>query len=248
MSSPTVLCRVKTTIKNMEFLNTHNQNPGTTSKSSTQQYVDVSEIRDGVVVLKNGALRAVLLVSSLNFDLKSSDEQEGIILQYQNFLNSLDFPVQIVVSSRRMNIEPYLALLSAREKDQENELLRFQISEYKAFVKNLTAVSDIMSKYFYIVVPFATSEDEKSGFGSKMLGIFQPRASIASRPDLFQTYRSQLLQRVDHVSVALGATGVRVTMLTTEEAIELLYNSYNPSVFSSALLRHVEQLELKDGA
>ena len=94
----------------MEFLNPKNQNPGTASKSSTQQYVDVDEIRDGVVILKNGSLRAILLVSSLNFDLKSSDEQEGIILQYQNFLNSLDFPVQMVVSSRRLNIEPYFSI------------------------------------------------------------------------------------------------------------------------------------------
>ena len=229
----------------MEFLNPKNQNPGTVSKSSTQQYVDVDEIRDGVVVLKNGALRAILLVSSLNFDLKSSDEQEGIILQYQNFLNSLDFPVQIVISSRRLNIEPYLALLSAREKEQENDLLRFQISEYRGYVKNLTEVSNIMSKYFYAIVPFSAVEDERGGLKEKMFGLFKSKEAVENRPELFQTYRSQLLQRVGHVSAALAATGVHVTMLETEEVIELLYNSYNPSVFSSAILKNIDQVELK---
>lgn len=229
----------------MEFLNPKNKNPGTTSKSSTQQYVDVDEIRSGVIMLKTGALRAVLLVSSLNFDLKSSGEQEGIILQYQNFLNSLDFPVQIVVSSRRFNIEPYLELLSAREKEQENDLLRFQIAEYKGYVKNLTDVSNIMSKFFYIVVPFSSVEDEKSGFADKMRGIFKQKDSVDHRPELFETYRSQLLQRVDHVTAALSSTGLHVTMLKTEELIELLYNSYNPSVFASAILKNIDQVELK---
>lgn len=229
----------------MEFLNPKNSNPGTTSKSSTQQYVDVNEIREGVILLKTGALRAVLLVSSLNFDLKSSDEQTGIILQYQNFLNSLDFPVQIVVSSRRLNIEPYLTLLGEREKQQENDLLRFQITEYKEFVKNLTEVSNIMAKFFYVVVPFSSVEDEKSGFKDKMLGIFQSKEVAHDRPELFEAYRSQLLQRVNHVTAALSATGVHVTMLETEEIIELLYNSYNPSVFTSEILTNIDQVELK---
>ena len=114
--------------------------------SSTQRYVDVEEIRDGIIVLKSGALRSVLLVSSLNFDLKSSEEQDAIISQYQAFLNSLDFPIQIVASSRRFNVEPYLELLNDKEAVQENELLRFQIAEYKNFIKNLTDVSNIRSR------------------------------------------------------------------------------------------------------
>lgn len=229
----------------MEFLNPKNKNPGTTSKSSTQQYVDVDEIRSGVIVLKTGSIRAVLLVSSLNFDLKSSGEQEGIILQYQNFLNSLDFPLQIVVSSRRFNIEPYLELLSAREKEQENDLLRFQITEYKEYVKSLTDVSNIMSKFFYVIVPFSSVEDQKSGFLDKMRGLFKSKDSVDHKPELFETYRSQLLQRVNHVKAALSSTGVHVTMLETEELIELLYNSYNPSVFASAILKNIDQVELK---
>jgi KaiC/GvpD/RAD55 family RecA-like ATPase len=136
--------------------------------SSTQRYVEVEEIRDGVLVLKTGALRAVLLVSSINFDLKSSEEQDAIISQYQNFLNSLDFPVQILVQSRRFNIDPYIELLKARESQQMNELLRFQMREYQGFIKNLTEISNIMSKFFYVVVPFSPVENSQGGFFQKI--------------------------------------------------------------------------------
>lgn len=225
----------------MEFLKPKKKNP---SASSTQRYVDVDELRDGIVVLKSGALRSVLLVSSLNFDLKSSQEQEAIISQYQAFLNSLDFPVQIVIQSRRFNVAPYIERLDAEERQQENELLRFQIGEYRSFIKNLSEVSNIMSKFFYIVVPFAPAEDEAGGFLTKMLGIFQPKQASRSQGQIFETYKSQILQRVNHVTQALSATGVRVTQLDTEEVIELLYNSYNPSLFTTTVLKDVEKVEL----
>ncbi len=225
----------------MEFLKPKNK---TTGGASTQKYVDIEAIREGVIILKNGALRSVLLVSSINFDLKSSQEQDAIIGQYQNFLNSLDFPVQIVISSRRFNIEPYLALLHEKEAEQTNELLRFQISEYKNFIKNLTEVSNIMAKFFYVVVPFSSSEDEKSGLIDKLTGIFQQKKTIGMHGALFETYRSQLVQRVEHVSAALSGTGVRVTQLNAEEIIELLYNSYNPSLFTTTVIKDVESIEL----
>lgn len=225
----------------MEFLKPKKKSA---SAASTQQYVDVEEMRDGIVVLKSGALRAILLVSSLNFDLKSSNEQEAIIAQYQAFLNSLDFPVQIVIQSRRFNITPYMEQLDTEERRQENELLRFQIGEYKSFIKNLSEVSNIMSKFFYIVVPFSPAEDKEGGFLAKIAGIFSPKQASRSKGELFETYRSQLLQRVDHVAQALSATGVRVTQLNTEEAIELLYNSYNPSLYTTTDLKNVENIEL----
>lgn len=215
-----------------------------TSGSSTQKYVDVEEMRDGVMVLKSGALRAVLLVSSINFDLKSSQEQDAIISQYQAFLNSLDFPVQIVIQSRRFNTAPYMELLRQEESQQTNELLRFQIGEYKSFIKNLSSVSNIMSKFFYIVVPFSPVEDQESGLFAKLSGIFRPKQSIGLKGERFETYKNQLLQRVDHVSAALSGTGVHVSQLNTEEIIELLYNSYNPSLFTATTLQHVEDIEL----
>lgn len=215
----------------------------TSPTNSTQRYVDVEEIRDGVMVMKSGALRSVLLVSSLNFDLKSSQEQDAIISQYQGFLNSLDFPLQIVVSSKRFDVEPYLDLLQDQETLQENELLRFQITEYKAFIKKLTEVSNIMSKYFYVVVPFSPSEDEKNGLFGKLTGIFSPK-STSLHEELFETYRSQLFQRVEQVIAALSGTGVRATRLNTEEIIELLYDSYNPSLFVNSDIKNIGALEL----
>ncbi len=214
------------------------------SASSTQKYVDVNEIRDNTIVLKSGALRAVLLVSSLNFYLKATEEQDAIINQYQSFLNSLDFPVQIFISSRHFDIDPYLELLQNEEKQQQNELLRFQISEYRSFIRNLTEVSDIMSKYFYVIVPFSSVEDQHSGFVDKLLGIFRSKQSVGAHGNLFETYKLQLLQRTSHVMSALGGTGVNVTQLNTEEIIELLFNSYNPSLFTAATLKNVEDIEL----
>ncbi|MGK2848503.1 MAG: TraC family protein [Minisyncoccota bacterium] len=214
------------------------------SASSTQRYVDIEDIRDGIVIMKSGALRAVLLVSSLNFDLKATEEQNAIIGQYQAFLNSLDFSVQILINSRRFNVEPYLNRLQDEEKRQENELLRFQIAEYKSFIKNLTEVSNIMSKYFYVVVPFSPAEDEESGLFKKLFGVFRANRASLAHGDLFETYKSQLFQRLNHVATALEGTGVRVTQLNTEEVIELFYNSYNPSLFTTTLIKNVEGIEL----
>ena len=225
----------------MEFLKPKKKSAGA---CSTQQYVDVEELRDGIIVLKTGALRAVLLVSSLNFDLKSSQEQEAIIAQYQSFLNSLDFPVQIVIQSRRFNITPYMEQLDAEERQQENELLRFQIGEYRGFIKNLSEVSNIMSKFFYIIVPFSSAEDKAGGLFTKLGGIFSPKQATHSKGGIFETYKSQLFQRVDHIAQALSATGVKVTQLKTEEVIELLYNSYNPSLFTTTDLKNVGDIEL----
>ncbi len=224
----------------MEFLKPKENS----SAASTQRYVDVEEIREGLLILKNGSLRAVLLVSSLNFDLKSSQEQDGIIAQYQSFLNTLDFPVQIVISSKRFDVDPYLSLLEEQEATQENELLRFQITEYKTFIKKLTEVSNIMSKYFYVVVPFSPAEDEKNGLLDRLAGIFTPGKTTSLHGELFESYRGQLYQRVEQVSTALSGTGVRVTPLTTEEIIELLYQSYNPSLFTNQNINNVSKLEL----
>lgn len=213
--------------------------------NSAQRFVDIEEIRDGVIVLKNGGLRAILLASSLNFDLKSSEEQDAIILQYQNFINSLDFPLQIMIHSRRFNIKPYLEMLKQKESEQANELLRLQISEYRTFIQNLTEVSNIMSKFFYIVVPFAPVEDqEKKGVFNKMTAMFNPSQVIKEKLEFFQTYKNQLAQRVDHVIYGLSGTGIQLTRLETEELIELLYNTYNPSLYTTILTKNLEGIEL----
>lgn len=212
--------------------------------ASTQRYVDVEEIKDGIVVLKNGSLRAVLMVSSINFDLKSTEEQDAIVAQYQNFLNSLDFPIEIVVNSRKLNIEPYLDTLKEAESQQINELLRLQISEYTNFIKNLVEVSNIMSKNFYVVVPFSPIESKDSGIMNKFSAIINPRQVVVQKRELFETYKNQIFQRVSHITAGLSGSGVKVTLLRTEEVIELLYNSYNPTVHTNTIIKEIEKIEL----
>jgi hypothetical protein len=213
--------------------------------TSTLKYVDIKTIKDGVVVLKNGTLRAVLLVSTVNFDLKSLDEQTAIIGAYQNFLNSLDFPVQIVINSRKLNIQPYIELLKERAREQRNELLKIQIIEYQEFIQSLTEVTNIMSKYFYMVVPFAPVEDANEGILGKISSIVRPADSVSEREELFETYKNQLWQRVDHVAAALGGTGLHFTALNTDELIELYYGMYNPSEFAQSSIKNIDQSEIE---
>ena len=228
----------------MESLHSKNLTAGGPGLS-TQKYVDVEEVRDGVVVLKNGSLRAALLVSSINFDLKATEEQDSIISQYQNFLNSLDFPIQIIISSRKLNINPYLDYLKKKEMQLTNELLVLQLGEYRNFIKNLAEVSNIMSKFFYVVVPFHPIENVKTGIFDKLFGATNSHLAVTKRRELFDTYKNQLWQRLDHISAGLGGTGVKVTPLNTEEIIELLYNSYNPSTHNNTIIKDVDKVELK---
>ncbi len=214
------------------------------SGASTQKYVEVDEIKDGVIILKNGSIRAVLLVSSINFELKSSDEQDAIIQQYQAFLNSLDFPLQVIINSRRLNVDPYLDFLKEKEKTQPNELLRLQISEYQNFIKNLAEVSNIMTKSFYIVVPFSPVENQEGGFFSKISSIMAPRQEIMKKRESFETFKNQLWQRVDHIISGLSGIGVKIVPLKTEEIIELLYNAYNPNIYKNVIIKDIDKIEL----
>lgn len=213
--------------------------------AATQQFLDVAEIKEDVIVLKNGSLRAVLAVSSVNYDLKSNEEQEAIINQYQNFLNSLDFPVQILISSRKLNLDDYLEFIERKEKEQPSELLRLQISEYKNFINQLVSVSNIMDKNFYIVVPFSPIEAPSKGFFSNLFNMSDPKKNIIEKRENFETYRNQLFQRVDHVIAGLSGTGLRIIPLGTQELIELIYNSYNPNIYNESELADVKEMDLK---
>ncbi|HBB37310.1 MAG: hypothetical protein UX02_C0001G0207 [Candidatus Moranbacteria bacterium GW2011_GWC1_45_18] len=228
----------------MESLHSKNLTKNDALGKSTQDFVDISEIKDGVVILKNNSLRAVLMVSSINFDLKATQEQEAIVAAYQGFLNSLDFPLQILISTRKLDINPYLELLSEKEHTQPNDLLRFQISEYHAFIKNLVNTSNIMAKNFYIVVPFALTEGKKDGFLEKLKIALNPKQAKIEREMEFENYRSQLWQRVDHIVAGLSGTGIKIAPLETEELVELFYNAYNPKVTESAEKIEAEKLEI----
>lgn len=200
------------------------------STKSTQNFVPVSEVRDGVVVLKDKSLRAVLLASSLNFALKSEDEQTAFIVQFQNFLNSLDFSCQIFIESRMLDIRPYIATLEVAYKNQLDDLMRIQIREYIEFIKSFTEAANIMTKNFFVVVPYSPSAIALAGgnplAGKLGIGGAQPSAADANRT--FEEQVSQLEQRVAIVQQGLVRCGVRTVQLGTEEAIELLYKLFNP--------------------
>ena len=229
----------------METLHSKKLSDGGKRGPSTLRFVDVQEIQDGIVILRDGSLRAILAVSSLNFDLKSFEEQEAIIGQYQNFLNSLDFPVQIIVLSRRLNIEPYLKLLLRYEASQTNELLRMQIGEYARFIKSLTEVAHIMTKQFYIIIPFFPIETNKKSLFDRLFTLLNPARAVIHHREELESYKGQLFQRVDHVVSSLAGIGLKLVQLNTEEVIELLYNSYNPTVYSLSIIRNIESLELQ---
>ena len=199
--------------------------------NTSQEFVPVKEIKDGVVILKDGSMQMILLASSLNFALKSKDEQMAIILQYQNFLNSLDFSIQILIQSRRLDIRPYLETLDDRIKAQTEELLRIQTKEYKEFVKKFTETVSIMSKTFFIVVPYnapliASGASISSGF----FGLFGKKPETGSTEELasFEDNRTQLEQRASVITQGLGRLGVRTIPLGTEELIELFFKIFNP--------------------
>lgn len=194
--------------------------------SATQQFVPVKEIRNGTIILKDGGYRGVLICSAVNFGLKSVDEQHAITLGFQNFLNTLDFSIQIVVNSRKMDLRPYLALLEEKAPEQKTELMRIQLREYIGFVRSFADQANIMTKSFYIVVPYAPRVSAARAIG------FLRRESAATKSTAaetsFEEDLAQLEQRLSLVAGGLAGTGVRAVPLGTEEVIELLYRSFNP--------------------
>ncbi|MDE2021677.1 MAG: hypothetical protein KGI71_02015 [Patescibacteria group bacterium] len=192
---------------------------------ATQQFVPVKEIRNGIVVLKDGGYRGILICSSINFGLKSADEQHAIILGFQNFLNTLDFSIQIVVNSRRMDLRPYLALLAEKMPGQKTELMRIQLREYIQFVSSFADQKNIMTKSFYVVVPYAPRVSAASAVSFLHHNSTAKADATASS---FEEDSAQLEQRLVLVASGLASTGVRAAPLGTEEVIELLYRSFNP--------------------
>ena len=202
------------------------------SSKATQDFVPIQEVRDGVITLKDGTMRAIVLASSLNFSLKSDDERNAIIMQFQDFLNSLDFYVQISVQSRRLDIRPYLALLEERYKLQMNDLMKIQTREYIEFIKKFTESTNIMTKSFFIVVPYDPAlVNIKGGIGGVGADLFKKRSAneeFESNRASFEENRTQLEQRISVIVQGLSRCGIRVVKLGEEEVIELFYKIFNP--------------------
>lgn len=194
---------------------------------TTQDFVPIKEIRDGVVILKDGSMRSLVLASSLNFALKSADEQSAIILQFQNFLNSLDFSVQIFLQSKKLDIRPYIALLEERYKEQATELMKIQTREYIEFIKTFVENSNIMTKSFFLIIPYSPPMITASK--NPLNNILNKKTEDKTTVNMeFDEYRSQLEQRVGVVEQGLVRCGIRVAELGTEEVVELYYKIFNP--------------------
>lgn len=215
-------------------------------RPTTQAHLPIAEIRDGVVVLKDGTLRKVLLTSSINFALKSEDEQNALISSYVGFLNSLDFPLQIVVQSRRLQIQPYLDKLSVREKEQQNELLRVQIADYRAFVQELVDIGQIMTKRFYVVVPYDPLSNKKKGFFARFQEALKPSSVIRLKEERFRKRKEDLELRVRQVMGGLQGMGLEVVELDTQSLIELYYAAFNPDISFTQSLGSIEEMRVEE--
>lgn len=200
--------------------------------SPTQQFVPVKEVRDGIVVLKDDTLVTVALVSSINISLKSYDEQRAVLSQFQNFLNTLDFPLQIVIQSRRYDVRPYILTLENRLKVQTEPLLRVQTQEYIQFIQTFTEQVNIMRKNFFVVVPYNPAIISQSSGLGKIFSLFGKKQTNADLTASFEEQRTQLEQRTSVVEQGLSRLGLRVAQLGTQEVIELLYKTFNPGEMS----------------
>lgn len=206
----------------------------------TQAFLKLSEIRDDCIIMQDGTLRVILTVSSTNFDLKSEEEQNALIYSYQRFLNSLDFHVQILLQSRKMDIGEYTEKLKGMMERQTNELLRMQTSEYIEFINRLVESANVMNKNFYVIVPYEMSVTPTagSGFFSRIFGTGKTQ-QITAKQQAFMDYKKLIDERGATIASNLSSAGLRVVRLNTDQLIELVYNSYNfgagPTIDASQL-------------
>lgn len=218
---------------------------------STQTHLRIGEIRDNVFVLKNGGTRAVLSVSSINFNLKSEPEQNAIIFSYQNFLNSLEFPIQILVRSKRLNIDNYIDQINDLAAKQQNPLLKEQTTEYSQYIKKLVEYADIMEKEFYVVIPFDPGRTEAVLGIQKFFQRLAPKDSytdIKRRHSEFNQLKKNLNQRINIVKSGLQNCGLKVEQLNTTELIEFFYNVYNPNISRTLKLKDLEGTSVETGS
>lgn len=214
-------------------------------KVSAQKHLLISEIKQDCVIMKDGTLRAVLMVSSLNFALKNEDEQNAIISAYVSFLNSLEHPLQIVVQSRKLQIKPYLEKLYEQEKNQENELLRTQIADYRSFVSQLVEMGEIMNKQFYVVVPYDPLSNKNKGFWSRFKEVLNPASVIKLKGEKFKQRKNDLDERVRIIESGLTSIGLTSVRLNTQSLIELYFSTYNTDIALTQELAPIEELRVE---
>ena len=215
--------------------------------AAAQKYLFVSTVRDNTIVLKNGGLRAVLMTSSINFSLKNEDEQKGLLQGYISLLNTIDFPIQIVLQSRKLNIDDYLTKIDKRIKEVQNELLRLQLVDYKKFIIELLTIGEIMSKKFYVIIPYEPgSASVKKSFSTQLSEVFTPTKAINLSKKQFTEYKNELERRVALVGAGLRGMGLDSVRLDTQGLIESLYNTYNPIVSQFEKVSDINAINLEN--
>ena len=207
--------------------------------ASIQKHIQIKEIKDDVIILKNKGIRAILMATSLNFDLKSTEEQDALIYKYQDFLNSIDFPIQIMIASRKFDIDPYIQALKEKQIDQENELLKIQALEYTDFIKGLTEITNIMTESFYVVIPYSPFTVQNMGIFKK---VFKVNKKKITKEMEFKELKNNLWQRVEFVATGLRGMGIKTAALNTEELVELFYKLYNPNAKEEPELQKAKEL------
>lgn len=212
---------------------------------SAQRFLAVSEIRQDTLVMKDGTLRAIMLVSSINFALKNEDEQNAIVSAYVSFLNALDHPLQVVIQSRELYIKPYLEDLLKREREQTNELLRAQIADYRSFVSELVEMGEIMSKNFYVVVPYDPLSNKQKSFWSRLSEVFHPAVTVKLKAERFAKRKYDLDQRVRQVESGLRGIGLEVVRLDTQSLVEVLYSTYNPDIALTERMAPIDRMQIE---
>ena len=213
---------------------------------STQRYLKIADIKQDTVIMKDGTLRAILMVSSINFALKSEDEQEAIISAYITFLNNIDFLLQIVVQSRELNINGYLEAMRKQANEQTNELLKNQTFQYIDYVSQLVSLGKIMNKRFYVVVPYNPISDKRKGFWQSLVEAFNPVDVINLKEERFIVLKKQLENRVDNIVSGLTSMGLNAVRLDTQGLIELFYNSYNQKTAANEPLDSIEKININN--
>jgi len=200
---------------------------------STADLIQLKQITEGVLILKDGSIRAVVEVGAINFDLRSSDEQAALLQQFQGFLNSLDFPLQMLIHSRKFDITAYLASVQAASEQLTNELLKVQAQEYMRFVGELSDLANVMSKKFYVALPFTVvATGEKKGILDSFKEVFakKPAGPEVIPAEQLAAYKAQLQQRADLVIGGLSGLGLRGKLLGQDELVALFTALYNPVV------------------
>lgn len=219
---------------------------GKPTGTETQRFIDIAEIKENVVVLKDGTLRGVLLVPSVNFALKSEIEQDALIAGYRDLINSLEYPVQVVIQSRKLNLEQYIQSLRDLEKVQQNELLKAQMVSYREFIKEILEIGQIMTKRFYVVVPFSPYSRKQKSFFTKLKEVLTPGQTIKVSQKFFEQYRKELETRMGQVQGSLVSLGLgNVQQIDTRGLIELYYNAYNPISSAAQPLKDTDQLRVE---